>query len=33
MKSRKGGLMARNSTSATTHHSIARTRASTHHAV
>ena len=33
MKSRNGGLMARNSTSATTHHNIARTRASAHHAV
>ncbi len=33
MKSRKGGLMARSIASATTHHSIARDRAISHHPV
>ena len=33
MKSRKGGLMARSITSATTHHSIARASAPSHHPV
>jgi hypothetical protein len=33
MKSRKGGLTWRRQTSATTHHSMARPRASAHHAV
>ena len=33
MKSRKGGLTLRSRTSATTHHSIARHQANSHHAV
>ncbi len=33
MKSRNGGLMARSITSATTHHSVASSSASSHHPV